>query len=283
MELGRYGIWWSRSWRGEAMPLAAVAYEMEQLGYGAFWLSAGYEPGLHPRFKELLDATERVTVAAGILSVWPNEPARVGEAVRGLGERFLLGVGASHAVVVEAGGTRYDRPLQKVAAFLDGLDTAPAPVPASRRIVAALGPKMLKLAGERSIGAHPYFVPVEHTVRAREVLGTDSVIATEVAVVLEADPGVARAAARSYTAGYLALPNYANNLIDLGWAVDDLQSGGSDRLVDAVVPWGTPSTVAARLQEHLDAGADHVCVQVVRDHGHGFPVEEYRELASALF
>ncbi len=282
IQLGRFGIWWSGSWRSETTPLAAVAYEMERLGYRSFWLSGGFDAGLHRRFRELIDATERVVVASGILSVWPNEPTSVGEEVAGLGDRFLLGIGASHAPVVEAKGGHYERPLEKVSEFLDGLDSAPVPVPAGRRILAALGRKMLRLAGERSIGAHPYFVPVEHTLRAREVLGPDPVIATEVAVVLEADPGAARAAARSYTSGYLRLPNYANNLIDLGWAVDDLQSSGSDRLVDALIPWGTPESVAARLREHLDAGADHVCIQVVRDHSGGFPLDEYRELASAI-
>jgi probable F420-dependent oxidoreductase len=283
MDLGRFGIWWSGSWRAEATPVADVAAEMEQLGYRTMWLSARFEPGIPPIFGELLEATDQAVVATGILSVWPNEPAKVAEDAGALGERLLLGVGASHAPVVDAQGATYARPLTKVAEFLDGLDAATPPVPADRRVLAALGPRMLGLAAERSLGAHPYFVPIEHTVRARKILGSEPLLAPEVAVVLETDPGVARAAARSYTTGYLGLSNYTNNLIDLGWTVDDLQSGGSDRLVDALIPWGTPEAIGDRLQEHLGAGADHVCVQVVRDHGHGFPLEEYRQLASVLF
>lgn len=295
-EFGRFGIWWSGSWsgswRGEALAAADVAREMEGLGYGALWSSGRFEPGLLPLFGELLAATERVTVASGILSVFVNEPAAVAAEIDALGdrrERFLLGIGASHAPLVESTGQRYDRPLGKVADFLDALDALDAgaaavpPVPPERRMLAALGPKMLRLAAERSLGAHPYFVPVEHTERAREMLGEGPTLATEVAVVLEPDAGAARAAARSYTTGYLSLTNYANNLIDIGWPVDDLQGGGSDRLVDAVVPHGDAATVARRLREHLDAGADHVCIQVVRDHGHGFPLVEYRQLAAELF
>ena len=285
MNLGRFGIWWSGSWRAEATPIEDVAREMETLGYQTLWMSAGFHAGIPPVFKTLIEATENATVATGILSVWPNEPAKVAAEAEALGPRFLLGIGASHAVVVEGSGQQYDRPFQHVADFLDGLDGLVASDPSvepGRRILAALGPRMLRLAGERSIGAHPYFVPVEHTVRAREILGDGPVLAPEVAVVLEADPGAARAAARTYTAGYLSLPNYVNNLISLGWTIDDVQSGGSDRLVDALIPWGTPHMISRRIQEHLDAGADHVCVQVIRDHGHGFPLDEYRQLAGVL-
>ncbi|MHB8245875.1 MAG: TIGR03620 family F420-dependent LLM class oxidoreductase [Acidimicrobiales bacterium] len=283
MDLGQFGIWWSGSWNARAVGLDDVASEMERLGYQTLWMSAGFDPGIRPLFKQLLEATQNATIATGILSVWPNQPATVAAEVEALGPRFLLGVGASHDLLVEAAGQKYERPLRHVAQFLDGLDEASPPVPAQRRILAALGPHMLSLGAERSLGAHPYFVPLEHTVRAREILGRDALLAPEVAVVLESDPGVARAAARSYTAGYLQLPNYANNLIALGWPVDDLQSSGSDRLVDALVPWGTPAQVAQRLREHLDAGADHVSIQVVRDHGADFPLEEYRQLAAQLF
>jgi len=140
---------------------------------------------------------------------------------------------------------------------------------------------MLSVAAQRSLGAHPYFVPVEHTSFAREVLGTGPLLAPEVAVVLETDPSVARESARAYTTGYLTLPNYVNNLRRLGYSEDDVAGGGSDRLVDAVIPWGSPSSVARRLREHLDAGADHVCVQIVGA-GDGFPTAGYQELAVQL-
>lgn len=281
IQLGRFGIWWSGSWRSETTPLAAVAYEMERLGYRSFWLSGGFDAGLHRRFRELIDATERVVVASGILSVWPNEPTSVGEEVAGLGDRFLLGIGASHAPVVEAKGGHYERPLEKVSEFLDGLDSAPVPVPAGRRILAALGRKMLRLAGERSIGAHPYFVPVEHTIYAREVLGAGPLLAPEVAVVLESDAGRAREIARKYAATYLPLPNYAGNLRRLGYKEEDVALPGSNRVIDAVIPWGGLEKVAARLTEHLEAGADHICIQVLTGEAR-FPLEQYRLLAQAL-
>jgi probable F420-dependent oxidoreductase len=286
MRLGPYGIWWSGSWRGEDRSVGEVAREMEQLGYSALWSSGRFQPGIHPLFGELLDATDHAVVATGILSVWINDPAAVAAQVNSFGarrERFLLGVGASHAPVVEPTGQRYERPLAKVREFLHGLGTATPAVANDRRIVAALGPKMLRLAAEESLGAHPYFVPVEHTARARELLGPGPVLATEVAVVLDADAERARSAARSHTTGYLGLENYANHLAGLGWPDDELQHGGSDRLVDAIVPHGNAAAVARRLREHLEAGADHVSVQVVREGGRAFPLEEYRALASELF
>lgn len=281
MELGRFGIWWSGSWQAGSEPVEVVAAEMERLGYESLWLSGGFEAGLMPIFGHLLEATEHATVASGILSVWPNEPAAVAAEASALGPRFLLGIGASHAAIVEGMGGSYDRPYSRVEQFLDGLDGAG--LGPDRRMLAALGPRMLKLAAERALGAHPYFVPLEHTQRARQLLGEGPLLAPEVAVVIDEDPGVARAAARNYATGYLGLPNYANNLVSLGWALDDVQSGGSDRLLDALIPWGSARAVAARLKEHLEVGADHVCIQVVRDRGHGFPIEEYRALAEELF
>ncbi|MGO9198077.1 MAG: TIGR03620 family F420-dependent LLM class oxidoreductase [Acidimicrobiales bacterium] len=280
MNLGRLGIWWSGSWKAGDTPLEEVAAEVEYLGYQTLWASAGWAPGIPAIFKQLIDATEHATVATGILSVWPNSPAQVGEEAGELGERFLLGVGVSHSVMVE----KYERPLHRMAEWLEELDSSEHPVADDRRILAALGPRMLRLAAERSLGAHPYLVPLEHTNEAREILGIGPVLATEVAVVLETDPDTARAAARSYTSTYLTLPNYVNNLLSLGWTADDMLNGGSDDLVDALIPWGTPDTVVGRIWEHLDAGADHVCVQVIRAEGYlrEFPLHEYRELAAAL-
>jgi probable F420-dependent oxidoreductase len=284
MDLGRFGIWWSGSWNAGEAPLEDVAAEMETLGYQTLWMSGGFSPGIQSVFKRLVDSTQHATIATGILSVWPNDPSSVGAEVAELGPRFMLGIGASHAVIVEGSGTSYERPFHKVATWLDALDASDSPVPPDHRILAALGPRMLALGAERSLGAHPYVVTLEHTVRAREILGTGPVLAPEVAVVLGTDVDASRAAARNYAALYLSLPNYTNNLISLGWDTTDIEGGGSDRLIDALIPWGTPEAVAARLEEHHAAGADHVCVQIVRDPSKGaeYPLHEYRELAAAL-
>jgi probable F420-dependent oxidoreductase len=188
-----------------------------------------------------------------------------------------LGIGASHGVIVRD----YSRPYSHMVSYLDTLDAATPTVPKERRALAALGPKMLALAAERSVGAHPYFVPVEHTARARKVLGPDPLLAPEVTVVIEPDPERARELARTFTTNYLALPNYANNLRTLGYSEDDLTGGGSDRLVDAIVAWGDVDAVAARIRQHHDAGANHVCVQVIAGGRGVFPLEQYRQLAKA--
>jgi probable F420-dependent oxidoreductase len=281
MDLGTVGIWWSGSGRATDASVD-VAAEMENLGYTTLWSSGGFEPGLSPHFDRLLAATTHVPVASGIVSVWVADPEEVSRRVAVLDEahrgRFVLGVGASHAVMVGD----YSRPYAHVVDYLDALDAAGV-VTEDRRMVAALGPRMLELAGRRSAGAHPYFVPVDHTARARQILGPGPLLAPEVTVVLESDPTRARALARTFTTGYLGLPNYANNLRTLGFGDEDLEGGGSDRLVDAVVAWGEVDTVVDRIQAHHQAGADHVCVQVVSSGRETFPLSEYRTLASALF
>jgi probable F420-dependent oxidoreductase len=281
MDLGDVGIWWSGSWRMEDDASVNVAAEMEELGYSVLWSSGGFEPGLSKHFERLLEATSRVKVASGIQSVWTAEPDDVSEAVADLEAkypgRFVLGLGASHGVVVGD----YRRPYGRVVSYLDGLDEKGV-VTKDQRVLAALGPRMLALAGNRSSGAHPYFIPVEHTARARETLGAGPLLAPEVTVVLEKDPTRARELARSFTTGYLTLPNYTNNLRMFGFGDEDLAGGGSDRLVDAVVAWGDVETIAGRVRAHRDAGADHVCVQVVTDGRGSFPLAEYRELAPAL-
>jgi len=259
-----------------------VAAELEALGYTALWSSGGFEPGLAPRFERLLAATTSVAVASGIISIWPSRPEEMAHAVTELGTRypgrFVLGLGASHAPMTQD----YARPYGHMVEYLDALDgSGPAAAP-DRRVLAALGPRMLELAGTRAAGAHPYFVPVEHTARARGILGPGPLLAPEVTVVLERDPAEARARARTFTAGYLTLPNYTNNLRTLGFRDDDLSGGGSDLLVDAIVAWGDLESIAARVDEHHQAGADHVCVQVVSEAPASFPIAEYRELAPAL-
>jgi probable F420-dependent oxidoreductase len=281
VDLGPVGIWWSGSWRHPGDPERSAATELEALGYRTLWSSGGFEPGLAPHFGRLLAATERVVVASGIVSIWAAAPEDVAAAVARLEQdhpaRFLLGLGASHHFLAPA----YTKPYSHMVAYLDALDAQPTPVPPERRVLAALRPKMLALAAERAAGAHPYFVPVEHTARARTILGTGPLLAPEVAVVLETDPARAREHARRYASIYLPAPNYAGNLRSLGYSDEDIEDGGSDRLIDAVIPWGDAATVAARVREHHEAGADHVCIQVVADFQE-FPLEGYRQLAAAL-
>jgi probable F420-dependent oxidoreductase len=281
MDIGKVGIWFSGSWRVEDSTVD-VAQEMESLGYSALWSSGRFDPGLSPHFERQLAATTRVVVASGIVSIWPSAPQEMAAAVTDLDSRypgrFLLGLGASHAPVVQD----YSRPYSHMVDYLDGLDSAGPSVAKDRRVLAALRPRMLELAGERSAGAHPYFVPVEHTARARELLGPGPLLAPEVTVVLERDAGKARELARTFMRTYLGLPNYVNNLRTLGFGDDDVGGDGSDRLVDAIVYWGDLDSIAARVREHHDAGADHVCVQVIPATPGSFPLTEYRELASAL-
>jgi probable F420-dependent oxidoreductase len=281
MDLGRVGIWWSGSWRVDGSSFDG-ATEVEELGYGALWSSGGFDPGLSSHFERLLAATTRIPVASGIVSIWVEQADEIAARVADLEEkypgRFLLGIGASHSVATGD----YHRPYSTMVGYLDALDATPTPVPVARRVLAALGPRMLQLAGTRSAGAHPYFVPVEHTARARETLGPGPLLCPELTVVLERDPGRARELARTFTTGYLTLPNYSNNLRTLGYDDEDLAGGGSDRLVDAVVAWGDAGAIAERVRAHHDAGADHVCLQVVTSGRESFPLAQYRELAPAL-
>jgi probable F420-dependent oxidoreductase len=262
-----------------------AAVELEQLGYSRIWASAGFGQGVPARFREILDGTERIGVAPGIVSIWHSTPAETAafaeDAERAHPGRFLLGLGASHAPLVEKDGAAYRKPYSKMVEYLDGLDAAGlAP---ERRILAALGPRMLELSRDRSAGAHPYFTTAEHTADARTALGPGKLLAPEVAVVVEADATAARAIARQYTAGYLQLPNYTNNLRRFGWTDEDLAGGGSDRLVDAVIPWGTAEQVAAGIEEHYRAGADEVAIQVLNGgDSASFPGEAFRALAKIL-
>ncbi len=279
MELGRIGIWWSRDGLVEAAP------EIEELGYGALWMSGGFSRGVMPHFGQTLAVTSRIIVASGIIGVWKTPAGELAHSVARLEAsspgRFLLGLGVSHAPIVEYAGIAYERPFDKMVSFLDELDGSSPTVAPERRALAALGPKMLRLSAERSLGAHPYFVPVEHTIYAREVLGAGPLLAPEVAVVLESDAGRAREIARKYAATYLPLPNYAGNLRRLGYKEEDVALPGSNQVIDAVIPWGGLEKVAARLTEHLEAGADHICIQVLTGEAR-FPLEQYRLLAQAL-
>ena len=264
--------------------------ELEELGYRTVWLpeAVGREPFVNRAL--LLGATKQMVVATGIVGIWGRDAMTMAAGQLSLNEafggRFLLGIGVSHQPMVDyVRGHHYDKPLTTMRNYLDGMDTglffaAPPPVEPVR-VLAALGPKMLELAAAKALGAHPYFVPVEHTARARQLLGPGPLLAPEVAVVLETDPAQARALAREYASIYLGLPNYTNNLRRLGWGDDDLGNGGSDKLVDAIVAWGTTDNITTGLHAHLDAGADHVAIQVLTANDHT-PMPAYQQLAQAL-
>ena len=286
MALTGTGIWSAPLRYGDPARAAEAAAELESLGYTALWLpDVGGD--VFAAVENLLAATTTATIATGILNLWMHEAEETAAQHHRLtsahGDRFLVGIGVSHAPLIDmAEAGRYRRPLTKMREYLDGLDAAEHPLAADHRVLAALGPKMLELAGTRAAGTHPYLVTPEHTALAREALGTGPLVAPEQAVVLETDPDRARTIARTHLAVYLSLPNYANNWYRLGFTPEDTADGGSDRLVDALVGWGDADAVAARVAEHRAAGADHVCVQVLTDDVMGFPLEEWRRLAPAL-
>ena len=278
MNIGTFGIWTSYRGIGEENGPAAAALA-EKLGYGALWL--GGSPRL-PTIRPLLEATERIVIATGIVSIWDylDDPAQLAAEHAALTNEFpgrvLLGIGISHPEAIQ----RYSGPLTTSRAFLDGLDAAPQPVPHGELCIAALGPKMLDLAGERTAGTHPYFVPPQHTRFARDRIGPGALVAPELAVVVSDDGAEAKARARKYAALYLNLQNYTNNLLKFGFTADDIADGGSERLIDTIVPQGNAAQLKGAVQEHLDAGANHVCVQTVGVRG--VPEREWTALAEAL-
>jgi probable F420-dependent oxidoreductase len=276
MELGKFGVWTSYRVIG-AEHAGEAAKLVESLGYGTFWL--GGSPRL-PEVGPLLEATDRLVAATGIVNVWRYEPARLAaehaELARAFPDRLLAGIGIGHPEAT----SDYTRPLSTMRAFLDRLDAASPPLPRERRCLAALGPKMLALAAERSSGVLSYFVPLEHTRFARDQIGHAPLLAVELACVLDSDTERARIAARNYARLYLGLRNYTNNLLRFGFSEGDIASGGSDRLIDAVIPHGTAAEVADVARAHLDAGADHVCVQPVGVDG--VPRSQWTALAQQL-
>jgi probable F420-dependent oxidoreductase len=282
MQLQRIGIWARELRVGDEGVRREAAAELEQLGYGTLWFPGSAGDDSLDCAAVLLDATEHVVVATGITNIWTEEPAEVAAKHARLAaahdHRFLLGLGISHAPLI---GDRYRKPYSAMVAYLDALDAAPEPPPLEERVLAALGPRMLALSRDRSAGAHPYLTHPEHTALAREALGQGKLLAPEQAVVLESDPARARELARGHLEPYLGLPNYTNNWLRHGFTEDDLLDGGSDRLVDALVAWGDDAAIAARVREHHDAGADHVCLQVIHG-GDGPPLQQWRRLAPAL-
>jgi probable F420-dependent oxidoreductase len=276
MEIGRIGVW--TTYRPFGVERAGEAARiLEELGYGAWWL--GGSPHV-PDVRPILEATSSLAAATGILNVWINDPAETAAADAAVRAefpgRFMLGIGIGHPEAT----SEYRRPIPMMREFLDGLDAAPDPTPVPERCLAALGPKMLDLAAERTAGAHTYFVPVEHTRSARERLGPGKLIAPELACVVESDPARAKTVAREYATLYLGLRNYTQNLLEFGFAEDDFADGGSDRLLDAIVPQGSAEQIAEVARAHLDAGADHVCVQPLGEQG--IPRASWTALASAL-
>jgi probable F420-dependent oxidoreductase len=286
MQLSGVGIWSHQLRYGDAAQSADAAAELEELGYSALWIpDVGQTPVL-ASVEHLLSATNGIVIATGILNLWMNDPADVAASYASLtaahGERFLMGIGVSHAPLVDSTEPgRYRKPLAATASFLDALDSAEQPVPVEARVLAALGPKMLRLSADRARGAHPYLVTPEHTRQAREVLGETPLLLPEQTVILTDDAAEARTIGTGWIKNYLAMPNYRNNLLRLGFSSDDLASV-SDRLLDAIIAWGDEGAVIDRVNEHMSAGADHVCVQVLTAEPNEYPREQWRRIAAAL-
>jgi probable F420-dependent oxidoreductase len=272
--LGRVGVW-----RAGQLVTPELAVELEGLGYGTLWI--GSSPGDDLAVVErLLDATTTLVLATGIVNIWKDPAEPIATAWHRITAkhpgRFLLGIGAGHPEAT----SEYTKPYDALVAYLDGLDEAK--VPASERVVAALGPRVLRLAAERSAGAHPYLVTPEHTRQARQILGQGVLLAPEQHVVLNEDASAARAIGRDRVANpYLGLVNYVSNWRRLGFTDEDFADGGSDRLIDALVAHGSAAAIAARVTEHLDAGADHVAIQVLTAHDEEL-VGSLRQLAGVL-
>ncbi len=268
-----------------------LAAELESLGFGAIWIPevAGRDPFV--QLTHILSATTTVIGATGIMNIYGRDAIAMSCGVRALTEaypeRVLLGIGVSHRNLVEdLRGHAYGKPVETMAAYLDAMDAAPyfaqRPTTPVRRVIAALGPRMLRLAAEKADGAHPYLVSVEHTATARQTMGSGPLLCPEQMFVLDSNSEIARATARAHLAVYLTQPNYLRNLRRLGFTEADIADGGSDLLVDSIVVWGDVDAIVTRVKAHLDAGADHVAVQALVDGKRPVPLEQWRELAPAI-
>lgn len=290
-QLGRVSVWsWalqrlSRQDAGEAMR------SFEALGYRVVWIPetlGNKEAFSHSAI--LLASSERISVATGIANIHARDPMAMANGARALGEayagRFVLGLGVSHAPSVAARGGTYGQPVATMRAYIEAMNSSqyggPEPDPSVPLVLAALGPRMLELAAELADGAHPYFVPIDHTPIARERLGAEPFLVVEQTAVLTTDAGEGRRIGRGFAKGYLSLPNYASNLRRLGWSESDVAGEGSDALIDAVIAWGDVDTIAKRVRDHLDAGADQVAIQLRADRSSDTAMDGYRELAAAL-
>ena len=289
--LGRVGAW---TFAFDQRPIADVridAREIESLGFPALWVpEGGASRDVASHLAVLLASTGSIAVCSGIANITARQPEVLQAAavtlVDGYGDRLVVGIGVGHEYSTERREVEWAHPLARTRAYLDRMDAAdtalPPPQSPVRRMLAALGDGMLRLSAERALGAHTYFVPVEHTAHARQVLGPEPVLAVEQTVVLGRSASIARGIARAWAGHYLELPNYARNWLRLGYRDADVAGQGSDRLVDAGVAWGDVDAVVARVREHLVAGADHVCVQVIDEDDADACVPQLRELAPAL-
>lgn len=289
LQLGRIGLW-TADFDLQPMSRAQEAIaQVEQMGFRTVWVPEAVLREPFASTSLLLSATREMVLATGIASLHARTAQTMQAGWKTVSEafpnRFLLGIGVSHAPMVSGVHKgAYDKPYSTMVEYLDNMDAgvyfSPQPSSPPQRVLAALGPKMLKLAAERTAGAHPYFTPVEHTAFARETMGAGPLLAPEVAVVLETDATKAREIARKYMTTYTRLPNYANNLKRFGFTDDEI-TGQAERLVDAIIPWGTMDSVVSRLKEQFSAGADHVCVQVLTDSPGTLPMRQWQELADA--
>lgn len=293
-QLGSIGVWTGAFAVEPAAEARRAAREIDGLGYDTLWYSEGL--GTRESFTNaavLLAATERIRVASGIANIWGRDAVAAANAARVLADawdgRFLLGLGVSHPRQVDPRGHRYKKPVARMSAYLDAMDQDPfvspdgvaVARPRVSRVLAALRPPMLRLAAAKAVGALSYLVPVEHTRRAREILGPEALLIAEQKVVLDARPAEARARARAALVWYLDTPNYLDNLRWLGFSDDDFEDGGSDALVDALIAAGDEDVIRARVQEHLDAGATQVAIHPLED-GDPFGLETLRRLAPVL-
>jgi probable F420-dependent oxidoreductase len=310
MELGSFGIFSGHLTLQPADRAQGFVQQIEDLGFGAVWIpeSAGKEVLTHAGV--LLAACERMIIGTAIANIWARDAMAMANAARTLDDaypgRFLLGVGIGHKVSVSRRGHTYDRPVERLREYLEAMDTAPFrwPEPVGRvpRLVGALGPKMLAVASSHADGALPYLVPVAHTTDARRILGPDRTLAPQQAVVITPDAETGRRIGREHLANYLLLDNYRRSLLRGGWSARDLDDGGSDALVDALIAWGGPTKVRDHLEQHLSAGADHVAIQILGpNHGYSawsyasvdrpelrqgerdFPTRQIEQLADVLF
>ncbi len=289
--LGRVGIWSFALQTLRAAEERSAIAEYGRLGVRATWIPESLgSKDVFAHAAILLAASPRMAIATGIANIYARDPMAMANGAHALADaypgRFVLGIGVSHAPSVATRGATYGSPIETMTDYLDAMAAAayagPAPAEPAPILLAALGPRMLELAAARTNGAHPYFVPVEHTVMARERMGPDAFLAVEQTAVIETDRARARVVAHAFARRYLSLPNYANNLLRLGYSDEDVAGDGSDRLVDAVIVQGSVEDVAARVRAHLDAGADHVCVQLRSSDSHDVAVAGYTELFAAL-
>jgi probable F420-dependent oxidoreductase len=281
MDLGRTGIWSIELRMADPGQITDAAAELDDLGWGALWIPGLGGGEILDDSERLLQATRSTKIAVGVLSIWRHPATEMAAGHERLqdkyGRRLILGFGVSDPAAAQSAGRAY-RPLSDMGAYLDKLDQAPTPVLAEERVMAALGPKLMELAAQRTAGVHPFMVTPEYSATAREQLGNGPLLAPYQVVVLERDPDKARAAARNFLGMFLSMDHYARSLRRQGFTEEDLAGGGSDRLIDAVVAWGDLEDIGNRVRAHHQAGADHVCLHVVGASSE-LPLPEWRELA----